>query len=76
MSIARLSNPDRSILPPSVAEDIPLRKGGQGAGRNGNWSRPQWATAYDIGYGECQRLRENWDRAAQTGMSFAYFSGC
>jgi hypothetical protein len=43
---------------------------------NGNWSRRQYAAAFDIDYGECQKLRENWDRAAQTGMGFAHFSGC
>jgi hypothetical protein len=35
MSIARLSNPDRSILPPSVAEDIPLRLGRAAKGQVG-----------------------------------------
>jgi hypothetical protein len=33
MSIARLSNPGRGILPPSVAEDIPLRLGRTGKDR-------------------------------------------
>jgi hypothetical protein len=33
MSIARLANPDTGILPPSVAEDIPLRLVRTGKGR-------------------------------------------